>query len=101
MQKLLFNDKDRFRAQALFLGKSINLQTLDNYVSLASMPLMIKVGEEGYAVLLAYGAVVLFNLEPLEKVAFLTKLSSQISGPFADPETEEVEVHPKFSNLDG
>ncbi|MDZ8033060.1 MAG: RMD1 family protein [Nostoc sp. DedQUE08] len=97
MQKLLFNDKDRFRAQALFLGKGINLQTLDNYVSLASMPLMIRAGEEGYAVLLAYGAVVLFNLEPGEKVAFLTKLSSQISGPFADPETEEVEVHLSIS----
>ena len=97
MQKLLFNDKDRFRAQALFLGKDINLKTLDNYVSLASMPLMIRVGEEGYAVLLAYGAVVLFNLEPVEKVAFLTKLSSQISGPFADPETEEVEVHLSIS----
>ncbi|WP_257236741.1 hypothetical protein [Nostoc sp. 'Peltigera malacea cyanobiont' DB3992] len=67
MQKLLFNDKDRFRAQALFLGKGINLQTLENYVCLASMPVLVKAGEEGYAVLLGYGAVVLFNLEPVER----------------------------------
>lgn len=93
MQKLLFNDRDSFRAQALFLGKKINLQTLENYVCLAAMPVMVAVCEHGCAVLLDYGAVVLFNLEPQEKVAFLTKLSSQVSDFFADPETEEVEVH--------
>lgn len=93
MQKLLFNGRDRFRAQALFLGEDINLQTLENYVCLATMPVMVRVGEHGYAVLLDYGAVVLFNLEPVEKVAFLTKLSSQVSDSFTDPETEEVEVH--------
>ncbi|MEH2347776.1 MAG: RMD1 family protein [Nostoc sp.] len=93
MQKLLFNDRDRFRAQALFLGEDIHLQTLENYVCLATMPLMVTVGEHGCVVLLDYGAVVLFNLEPVEKVAFLTKLSSQVSDSFADPETEEVEVH--------
>ena len=93
MQKLLFNDRDSFRAQALFLGKKINLLSLENYVCLAAMPVMVAVGEHGCAVLLDYGAVVLFNLEPVEKVAFLTKLSSQVSDSFADPETEEVEVH--------
>ncbi|MEH2074940.1 MAG: RMD1 family protein [Nostoc sp.] len=93
MQKLLFNDKDKFRAQALFLGEDIHLQTLENYVCLATMPLMVTVGEHGCVVLLDYGAVVLFNLEPVEKAAFLTKLSSQVSDSFADPETEEVEVH--------
>ncbi|HYX13124.1 MAG TPA: RMD1 family protein [Nostoc sp.] len=93
MQKLLFNDRDRFRAQALFLGKNINLQNLENYVCLATMPVIVSVGEHGCAVLLNYGAVVLFNLESVEKVAFLTKLSSQVSGSFANPETEEVEIH--------
>ena len=93
MEKLLFNDTDRFRAQALFLGEDINLQKLENYVCLASMPVMVSVGENGCAVLLEYGAVVLFNLEPVEKVAFLAKLSSQVSECFADPETEEVEIY--------
>ena len=93
MEKLLFNDIDSFRAQALFLGKKINLQTLENYVCLGAMPVIVAVGKHGCAVLLDYGAVVLFNVEPVEKVAFLTKLSSQVSDSFADPETEEVEVH--------
>jgi len=93
MQKFLFNDRDSFKAQALFLGKKINLQTLENYVCLAARPVMVTGGEHSCAVLLGYGAVVLFNFEPVEKVAFLTKLSSQVSDSFADPETEEVEVH--------
>ncbi|MBD2212277.1 RMD1 family protein [Calothrix sp. FACHB-156] len=97
MQKLLFNDRDSFRAQALFLGKKINLKTLENYICLATMPVMVTVGEQGGAVLFDYGAVVLFNLEPVEKVDFLNKLSSQVSDAFANPETEEVEIKLKLA----
>jgi len=93
MQKLLFSDRDSFRAQALFLGKKINLHRLENYTCLATMPVMVKVGECGCAVLLGYGVVVLFNLEPVEKAAFLSQLSSQVHDCFSNPETEEVEVH--------
>ncbi|AFY47879.1 hypothetical protein Nos7524_2025 [Nostoc sp. PCC 7524] len=97
MQKLLFSDRDSFKAQALFLGKKINLQRLENYECLATMPVIVKAGKCGCAVLLGYGVVVLFNLEPVEKVAFLTQLSSQVSDSFTDPETEEVEVHLNIS----
>ena len=90
MQKNLFNDRATLKAYALFLGEEINLQTLENY-PLATMPLMVSAGD-GCAVLLGYGAVILFGLEPGEKVAFLTKLSSIVSDSFADPETEELEV---------
>jgi uncharacterized Rmd1/YagE family protein len=93
MQKTLFNDRDTLRAQALFLGEEINLQTLENCNRLSTLPLMVTVGEHGCAVLLGYGAVVLFDLEPVEKAAFLTQLSPRVSDSFADPETEEVEVH--------
>lgn len=93
MQKLLFSDKDGFRAQALFLGKKINLQNLENYDCLATMPVIVKAGECGFAVLLGYGVVVLFNLEPVEKTDFLRGLSSQVHDSFNHPETEEVEVH--------
>lgn len=93
MQKLLFNHIDSFKAQAIFLGKEINLQRLENYVCLATMPLIVRVGEHGCAVLFSYGAVVLFNFEAMEKVAFLSELSSQVKESFANPETEEVEVY--------
>lgn len=95
MQKFLFHSRDSFRAQALFLGKKINLPILENYTCLATMPLIVTVGEDGCAVLMNYGAVVLFNLEPMEKAVFLTFLSSQVIDSFTEPETEEVEVHLK------
>ncbi len=96
MQKTLFNHRDTLRVHALFLGEEINLQTLEqtleNYDRLATMPLMVTAGEHGCAVLLGYGAVVLFNLDLVEKAAFLTKLSPIVSDSFAAPEIEEVEV---------
>lgn len=101
MEKLLFKDRDRLRAQALFLGEDINLKKLENYVCLGSVPIMVSVGENGCAVLLKYGAVVLFNLEPVEKVAFLAKLSSQVSECFANPETEEVEIYLNIAQSEG
>lgn len=93
MQKPLFNHKETLKAQALFLSEEINLQTLENYDYLATMPLMVTAGKHGCVVLLGYGAVVFFGLEPVEKVAFLTKLSPIVSDSFANPEVEEVEVH--------
>jgi len=92
MQKILFNG-DTLKAQALFLGEEINLQTLENCDRLATLPLMVTAGKHGCAVLLSYGAVVLFDLEPVEKATFLTQLSPSVSDSFTDPETEEVEVH--------
>lgn len=53
---------------------------------------MVTAGEHGCAVLLDYGVVVLFNLNQVERAAFLTKLSPIVSDSFADLETEEVEV---------
>lgn len=75
MQKTLFTDRDTLRAHALFLGEEINLQTLKNHQSLATLPLMVTAGKHGCAVLLGYGAVVLFGLELAEEAAFLTELS--------------------------
>lgn len=88
MQKILFTDTDTLKAHALFLGEGINLQALENYNRLANLPLMVTAGEHGCAVLLAYGAVVLFGLEAAEEAAFLTQLSPIVSDSFADPETE-------------
>lgn len=93
MEKTLFNDRDTLKAHALFLGEEINLQALEDCDRLAALPLMVTAGDNGCAVLLGYGAVVLFGLEPLEKVAFLTKLSPVVRNSFANPEIEDVEVH--------
>lgn len=97
MQKTLFTGRDALRANALFLGEEINLQALEIGDRLATLPLMVTAGEHGCAVLLGYGAVVLFGLDFGEEAAFLTKLSPYLSESFADPETEAAEIHIKLT----
>jgi len=90
MEKLLFEDRDIVRAQAIFLGEKLDLQTLHQTEYLAKKPLVVPVGQDGYAVLFDYGAVVMFGLEPIQEASFLTHLKSLIVNPFKIPETEEV-----------
>lgn len=98
MQKTLFTDTSILKAHALFLGEGIDLQSLENCNRLATVPLMVAAGEHGCAVLLRYGAVVLFGLEGAEEAAFLTDLSPIVSDSFAYPETESVVL---YINLTG
>ncbi len=101
MQKTLFTARDTLRSHALFLGEEINLQTLKNHhQSLATLPLTIPAGKHGCAVLLGYGAVVLFGLELAEEAAFLTELSPLVSGQFANPETESALLHIKLTETE-
>lgn len=89
MQKLVFSDKDTVKVRALFLGERLDLKALEKTDYLAIQPLVVSAGEQGYAVLFRYGAVVLFGLSPVEEVSFLTYLKPLVIGPFASPETEE------------
>lgn len=93
MEKNLFTDRDTLRTHALFLGEEINLQALGNCDRLATLPLMVTAGERGCAVLMGYGAVVLFGLEPVEEAGFLINLSPIVKDSFADPETESAVLH--------
>ncbi|MEB3359354.1 MAG: RMD1 family protein [Synechococcales bacterium] len=82
------------RGIAVFLGERLNLRLFNNTESLASDPLLVRAGAHGYAVLFPYGVAVLFGLEPVEEVAFLTQLEPLIEEEFEfkSKETEEVEL---------
>lgn len=90
MQKPLFSDKDTINGRALFLGESLDLKALEIGTSLATQPLVVSAGEQGYAVLLRYGAAVLFGLGPVEEASFLISLKPFVVEPFSSPETEDV-----------
>ena len=80
------------KARALFVGERIDLRALETTSRLATSPLTLSVRNSGCAVLFRYGAVVLFNVDPIEEVAFLDYLKKWLVQPFDPPETEEVEV---------
>ena len=89
--------KTSLRVRALFLGERLDLRALETTSLLAPQPLTVTVAEQGCAVLFRYGVVVLFEVAPLEEVAFLATLRPLLAQPFAEPDHEEVaiRVHPE------
>lgn len=85
---VLFANKTTVSVQALFLGERIDIKVLEKGDRLAVLPLVVKAGAQGCAVLFRYGAVVLFNLTPTETDDFLTMLKPSVIEPFEQPETE-------------
>ena len=89
------------RARALFVGERLNLRVFDTASRLAVSPLTVRAGERGLAVLFRYGVVVLFELGPVEEVAFLASLGTVVNEPIAAPETEDVQIRVRSSSEEG
>ncbi len=89
MQTHLLDGKNRIRARALLVGEHLDLRSLETTDRLAGFPLTVAAGERGVAVLFRYGAVVLFNLTPVEEVGFLSHLKPLLKEAFDEPEIEE------------
>jgi uncharacterized Rmd1/YagE family protein len=89
MSTAIFIDRESLTCRALFLGESLDLKALETTDYLGTQPLVIAAGDHGCAVLLRYGAVVVFGLGPVEEASFLTYLKPFVRQPFATPETEE------------
>ena len=89
----LFPNKGLVKIHALFVGGRIDLRGLEASRLLPGLPLMINAGEQGYAVLFRYGAVVLFNLNPMEEVSFLAHLAPLVRDPFETPDSDVIEIH--------
>lgn len=87
-----FEGRGSMSAHALFVGESIDLKPLESSERMATSPLVVRAGERGCAVLLRYGAVVLFDLSPVEEAHFLRYLRPLVPEPFAIPETEVVQL---------
>jgi len=88
----MFAEKTRIRARALLVGEHLDLKALESTDTLGHNPLVVAAGSAGAVALFRYGAVVLFNVAPLEEVAFLTDLKALVREPFAQTETEEEDL---------
>ncbi len=84
--------KANFKAKALLLGERLDLRALGETERLATSPLTIAVRGGGTAVLFRYGAVVLFDVAPLEQTTFLKQLHPFVIQPYAENETEEAAI---------
>lgn len=92
MNKDIFSGKTSLKVRALFLGGRLDLKALESSRLLPALPLLINAGDQGCAVLFRYGAVVVFNLTPMEELSFLAHLQSLLRDPFDTPDSEMAEL---------
>lgn len=85
-----FEDVSEIHVRALYTCERIETRTLEKTEFLAYSPLALQVSDEGCAVILRYGAVVFFNVRPMDEVAFLDKLQPFMTGAIDAPEHEEL-----------
>jgi uncharacterized Rmd1/YagE family protein len=89
---LLAADIKEFTARALLVGQRIDLRALGSTQRLGGGPLAVSVRGGGAAVLFRYGAVVLFDVQPLEQDEFLRQLAPRVQGYSTEPEAEQILV---------
>jgi uncharacterized Rmd1/YagE family protein len=89
MRQELFAGARRIRARAVSVGERIDTRSLERGRALHAMPLVVPAGKTGAAVLFRYGAVVFFELEPVEEARFLETLRPFVQDPYENPESEE------------
>jgi uncharacterized Rmd1/YagE family protein len=77
----------RFTAHALYVGDRINTMGFENE-ALSAVPLALRLGKTGVAVLFRYGVTVLIGVSPEDEVGFLERLKPRIDGRFARFEEE-------------
>src|SRR5580658_4069827 len=69
----------RVTAHALHLGDRINTMGFEGE-ALSAVPLAIRVGKTGIAVLFRYGVAVLIGLSPDDEAGFLERLKPRVGG---------------------
>ena len=77
----------RVTAHALNVGERINTAGFEKE-ALSAVPLALRAGGDGIAVLFRYGAVVFLNMTMEEEAAFLDRLLPRIGGRLTPPEEE-------------
>jgi uncharacterized Rmd1/YagE family protein len=77
----------RVTAHALHIGDRINTMGFEGE-ALSAVPLAIRVGKTGVAVLFRYGVAVLIGLSPQDEAGFLAKLTPRIGGKLERVEEE-------------
>jgi uncharacterized Rmd1/YagE family protein len=89
---LLSSHTREFTARALLVGQRIDLRALGSTQRLGGGPLAISLRGGGAAILFRYGAVVLFDVQPLEQDEFLRQLKPRVEGTQAEQEIEQITV---------
>jgi hypothetical protein len=86
-----FGGRTGVPARALLAGHHVNLRSLEAFTRIATAPLVVEAGADGYAVLFA-AAPSSSSLDPAGTGLFLEALRPFVSEPYPSPESEEIEI---------
>jgi len=87
-----FGDWNRVRVHALLVGDRLDLRAIQKTERRVETPLVVAAGERGFAVLFRYGGAVMFNVQQIEEIGFLSNLESAVEKLHELPESEETEI---------
>ncbi|MET0446726.1 MAG: RMD1 family protein [Pseudorhodoplanes sp.] len=91
MQPSQQDARRRVQVHAMHLGDRINTSSFEGDI-VSAVPLAVRTGEAGTAVLFRYGVAVLIGLTPEEEAAFLLKIAPRIVGRLGLAEEERALV---------
>ena len=74
--------------RALLLGEGLDLKGLERQDAFSVNPLAFTTSANGMAMLFKFGAVVFFNMTPIEEEGLIHGLEQRIQGPLAEREIE-------------
>lgn len=101
-----FEGRSKVLVRSMYIAASIDTLTLRKARNLTDpsltlktgraqlwrLPLTLEVGRDGRAIVFLYGAIVFFNVEPIEETAFLKVISTLAQFPDEVPIVEEMEL---------
>lgn len=78
--------------RALLLGERLDIRGYEQKQALATTPLTVRMGRNGYAVLFRYGVTVLFDVTAEEEAHYLADLSRLVTDPLPQPGHDQAHV---------
>jgi uncharacterized Rmd1/YagE family protein len=92
---------DALRVSARYLGDRIDVRAVSEREVLARHPLVIRVGESGWAVVFRFGALVCVGLTHADEDELLSSVAPHVVGPFGEVQAEELPVAVDASHDEG
>jgi uncharacterized Rmd1/YagE family protein len=78
--------------RAFLLGERLDIRGFEQKQALATTPLTVRMGRNGYAVLFRYGVVVLFDVSAEEEAHCLADLGRLVTDPLPEPGRDQAHL---------
>ena len=87
-QEITIRPVQEMTARALLLGEGLDVKGLERQDAFSTNPLAFKTASNGTAMLFKFGAVVFFNMTPIEEDELVHGLTRRVIQPLKDQEVE-------------